>query len=133
MNQNANIAGTKPRILVVDDEQSMRRLLCHTLSLSGFDISTAASAAEFREQVFLQKPQVIVLDILLGDRNGPEVYQELLKEGLNPNIPVIFLSALIEKRWMPDSLESNARHAFISKPFEYKELLKKLREFAAME
>ncbi len=122
----------KPRVLVVDDEQSMRRLLCHTLSLSGFNISTAANAAEFREQVFIQKPEVIILDILLGDHNGPEVYLELLDEGLDSNIPVIFLSALIEKRWMPKSIESNPRHAFISKPFEYQELILKLREFAAL-
>ena len=58
----------KPKILVVDDEWSMRELLRNTLSLSGFDVLMAENETEFRDQVMTEKPQVIILDILLGDK-----------------------------------------------------------------
>src|SRR3954470_20820701 len=84
----------KPYILVVDDEQSMQELLSDVLKVSGFDVSVASDSHEFKDMVFARKPDAIILDIVLGDKDGIQTYDELVKEGLDQKIPVIFLSAL---------------------------------------
>lgn len=115
----------RPRILVVDDEKSMQELMRHTLSLSGFDVSLASDAAEFRKVVFKEKPQAILLDILLGDRDGIQVYEELLRDGLDSSIPVIFVSALAQDR-PPAYSEPGRSYSLIGKPFDGEELVKRL-------
>ena len=106
----------KPKILVVDDEWSMQELLKNTLSLSGFEVFLAGDDVEFRQQVFSQKPDVIILDLMLGDKDGTKVYNQLLAEGLDANIPVIFLSALAQDR-PPTPPRSDRKFALIGTPF----------------
>ena len=116
----------KTKILVVDDEWSMQELLKHTLSLSDFDVRVAGNEVEFRQQVFDQKPDVIILDIMLGDEDGPKVYDKLLSEGLDKNIPVVFLSALAQDQ--PSSPPRPDRQfALLAKPFDPDELVGQLR------
>ena len=117
----------KPKILVVDDEWSMRELLRNTLSLSGFEVLMAANEVEFREQVLSQKPQVIILDIMLGDQDGTEVYQQLLSEGLDRNIPVVFLSALAGDRPLTPP-QANRRYALVGKPFNSDQFVREIHE-----
>ena len=116
----------KPKILVVDDEWSMRELLQHLLTLSGFDVILAADEEEFRKAVFLEKPDAIILDILLGDTDGTDLYKRLLKEGLNEKVPVVFLSALASDR-PPTFPRPNRRYALMGKPFDPDMLVRELR------
>lgn len=113
------------KILVVDDEKSIQELLRHTLSLSGFDVVTAADDTEFREKVFAEEPDVIILDIMLGDKDGTEVYEALVTEGLSREIPVVFLSALAQDR-PPTPPQPGRRYALVGKPFDSDELVSKL-------
>ncbi|MBI3306790.1 MAG: response regulator [Candidatus Omnitrophica bacterium] len=120
----------KGKILVVDDEWSIQELLKNVLSLSGFEVVIAANAAEFREQVFLSRPDVIILDIMLGDSDGTQVYKQLLAEGLDVNIPVIFLSALAQDRPSTPP-RSDRKYALIGKPFDPDELIRQLDHLVA--
>jgi two-component system OmpR family response regulator len=120
----------KPKILVVDDERSMQDLLRDALSLSGFEVSIAANDLEFREIVFRQKPEVIILDILLGDKDGTQIYEELLREGLDESIPVVFLSALAHGQ-APTFPQPGRRYSLIGKPFDCDELVDKLHKLIA--
>ena len=117
----------KPKILVVDDEWSMRELLRNTLSLAGFEVSMAADETEFREQVLTQKPNIIILDIVLGEKDGTEVYQQLLKEGLDRSIPVVFLTALAGDRPVTPP-RANRRYALVGKPFDSDQFVREIQE-----
>ena len=120
----------KTKVLVVDDEKSVQELLRNTLSLSGFDVAVAGDDAEFRQKAFREKPNIIILDLVLGDKDGAEVYQELLEEGLDKKIPVVFISALAEDR--PPSLpQPDRRYALIGKPFDPAALVRDLRKLVA--
>lgn len=121
----------KAKILVVDDEWSMQELLRHTLALSGFDVLMARDDIEFRQCVFAEKPDVIILDIMLGDKDGVQVYQKLLEEGLDRNIPVIFLSALAQDR-PPSPPRPGRQYALIGKPFDTDQLVRELRELVSL-
>ncbi|MBI2174531.1 MAG: response regulator [Candidatus Omnitrophica bacterium] len=115
------------RVLVVDDQPSMQNLLRQTLELSGFEVDVAKDSYEFRRNVFAKKPAIIILDILLGYEDGPQIYQQLLSEGLDPEIPVIFLSALAGDR-PPTPPGGSRKYALLGKPFDYEQLVREMRQ-----
>src|SRR4051812_20826437 len=84
----------KGRILIVDDDEELLDILSVILKDAGFQVMTAQDAEEFHRLAFLEKPNLIILDIMLGDKDGTVIYQQLLMEGLDKNIPVLFLTAL---------------------------------------
>jgi DNA-binding response OmpR family regulator len=116
----------KPKIIVVDDEWSMRELLHHVLSQAGFDVVMAGDEEEFRKVLVTEKPDAIILDIMLGNTDGTDLYKRLLKEGLDEHIPVVFLSALASDR-PPTLPRPDRRYALIGKPFDPEMLVRELR------
>lgn len=72
-----------PKILIVDDEETIRGLLTLRLSQCGFEVLAARDTREFRERIFNQKPDVIILNIMLGNENGVLFYEESIKPYLD--------------------------------------------------
>ncbi|MBN1687534.1 MAG: response regulator [Candidatus Omnitrophica bacterium] len=107
----------RPKILVVDDEEDIRMLLKDLLSLSGYDVVSAANKEEFHSMAFREHPDAIILDLILGDDEGTEVYNELIRDGLDPAIPVIFLTALAANM-PPDKPHEGRRYLLRGKPFD---------------
>lgn len=118
--------GVGKRILVVDDERAMQELLKHTLSLSGFDVRVAGNDSEFRTKAFEQRPDIIILDLVLGDKDGAQVYEELLTQGLDRDIPVVFISALAEDR-PPAPPRPDRKYSLVGKPFDPDQLVRDLQ------
>ena len=109
------------RILVAEDEQSLNRLICKNLHLVGH---TAFAAMDGREALRLaeeQKPDLVLLDVML-----PEVDGFAVKEQLPPQTPVIFVTAKVS---LPDKLKGLNLGAedYITKPFEMLELLARIQ------
>ena len=82
----------KKNILVVDDEKDIVDLLSYNLSKEGFAVITARNGKEALEKV-KQKPELIILDVMMPEMNGLQVIQELRKEKSTASIPVILLTA----------------------------------------
>ena len=116
-------------VLVVDDDPEILQLLRLTLGAAGFDIVTAQTGNEFETKVMRKQPDVIVLDIMLGEENGPTVYDRLLTRGLDPKIPVIFLSALAEDRPLEEPREGH-KYALVGKPFDPAKLIREIELLA---
>jgi len=116
----------KPKILIVDDEWKITEVLKSRFRHAGFHVITALSASEFRNKAVRENPDVIILDILLGDQNGVETYDDLLQRGFNPRIPVIFLSALVENHPEKHALPGR-RCALYGKPFDPHQLVNDIR------
>ena len=111
------------RILVVDDDLMIRELLKFRLSRCGFDVVTAGNEKEFWSKTFAAKPDLIILDILLRNKNGPAIYQNLVDfVGLDPGIPVVFITALLDKEAAPKNA-SDINYSILAKPFNFEELL----------
>jgi DNA-binding NtrC family response regulator len=79
------------RLLVVDDESNIRLLYAQELSDEGYDVSTAATAAEAAEKVRDEDFDMVVLDIKLREESGLELLQRIVKE--KHDLPVILCSA----------------------------------------
>ena len=118
----------KPRILVVDDEIEICEILREVLNAEGFEVLIAHNAAEFCLQALVKSPNLIILDINLGNSSGPEIYNDLLAKGLNSTIPVIFLSALIpEELSSPGRAIPGRKYIMHAKPFYCDRLIQDIK------
>jgi len=82
----------KKTILVVDDEKDVVDLLSYNLSKEGFSVITARNGRNALDCV-RQKPDLIILDVMMPEMNGLQVIHELKKEKKTASIPIIFLTA----------------------------------------
>jgi two-component system, OmpR family, KDP operon response regulator KdpE len=111
------------RVLIVDDEPSIRRFLRVTLSSQSYKIVEAASGQEALDRVAADKPDIVVLDIGLPDINGIEVTSLLRKW---TQIPIIILSVRGAESDKIAALDAGADD-YLTKPFSVGELLARLR------
>lgn len=86
-------AGAK-KILVVDDERDILAMLRHGLTMQGYNVITASTGGEAIVRAIRDQPDLITLDILLPDRHGFDVLQELKARSDTSHIPVIILSVV---------------------------------------
>ena len=107
----------KSKILIVDDDWSILEMLKFTLNTSGYEVVAAQNCDDFFKTAWLTKPDVIILDIMLGDRDGVQAYEELLTQGFDPKIPVVFLSVLAQDI-TPTPPQKGRTYALIAKPFD---------------
>ncbi|MEO1132889.1 MAG: response regulator transcription factor [Cyanobacteria bacterium J06639_1] len=114
---------TKERILVVDDEASIRRILETRLSMIGYDVVTASDGEEALDAFHHQDPDLVVLDVMMPKLDGYGVCQELRKES---DIPIIMLTALGDVADRITGLELGADD-YVVKPFSPKELEARIR------
>lgn len=111
------------RVLVVDDELHIRRLLQSTLSRGGYQAIEATTAAEALEQTRREQPDAILLDLGLPDRNGLEIIQLLRKQSAAPILVVSARDATDQK---VAALDLGADD-YVTKPFDSDEVLARLR------
>ncbi|MGA9115763.1 MAG: response regulator [Bacteroidota bacterium] len=112
-----------PRVLVVDDEVQMRRLLQLALGAAGYDVVCAETGAEGIRQASAVRPDVVMLDLGLGDMEGMEVLRTI--RGWS-RVPVLIVSVRSAERDIIAALDAGADD-YLSKPFRTGELLARLR------
>jgi OmpR family response regulator RpaB len=106
------------RILVVDDETSIRRILETRLKMAGYEVITAADGEEALEAFQKNNPDLVVLDVMMPKLDGYGVTREIRK---NSDTPIIILTALGDVSERITGLELGADD-YIIKPFSPKEL-----------
>ena len=112
------------RVLVVDDEPPIRRLLHTSLSAHGYQVIEAATGRAARNEVARAKPDVIVLDLGLPDVNGQDLVRELREKG--SAIPIIILSSRSDEKGKVEALDLGADD-YVTKPFGVDELIARIR------
>lgn len=112
------------RILVVDDEPSITKLVSFNLEKAGYDVDTAADGQAALEKVQDIQPDLIVLDLMLPKVDGLEVCKRLRQE--NNHIPVIMLTAKDEELDRVLGLELGADD-YVTKPFSPRELVARVK------
>ncbi len=112
------------RLLVADDESSMREMLAMGLRHEGFDVCAVSNGAQALEAVATFRPDAVVLDVMMPGMDGFEVCRRMAQDEQHP--PVIFLSA---RRDLPDRLTGLSIGAddYLTKPFSFEELVARIR------
>jgi adenylate cyclase len=114
------------RILVVDDTPQNVRLLADLLGVKGYEVFTAASGVEALEQVARQRPDLVLLDVVMPGMTGYEVCRKLRAEDTTATLPVIMVTALDPATERIKGIEAGADD-FISKPLNQPELLARVK------
>ena len=115
----------KKKILVADDDPSTLKLLDIILSGAGYAVLQASSGNDAAALAREHKPDLIVLDILLPGMSGIHVAFQLREETATADIPVIFISSLMEKDVVKD-MAPDAESTFLQKPVNRSILLKEV-------
>ena len=119
----SSLSTDKQKILVVDDEVSIRRILALRLSMVGYDVVTASDGKEALEIFRQTNPDLVVLDVMMPQLDGYGVCQELRQES---DIPIIMLTALVDVVDRITGLEMGADD-YMVKPFSSKELESRIK------
>jgi two-component system KDP operon response regulator KdpE len=117
------MVSTEPLVLIVDDEMPIRRFLRVSLVGEGYRVVEAATASEALDQIAAQRPDVVVLDLGLPDRDGVEVIREVRE--WSP-VPIVVLSVRDREHDKVAALETGADD-YLTKPFGVGELMARLR------
>ncbi|MFH0132097.1 sigma 54-interacting transcriptional regulator [Variovorax sp. EL159] len=117
------------RLLVVDDDPDMLRLLSMRLVSAGYQVTAVTSAETALTQLEIEHPQLVLSDVRLPGRDGLALFDEIRKR--HPSLPVILLTA---HGTIPDAVEATARGVFtyLTKPYDARELLDKIAQALAL-
>ncbi|MDD5581881.1 MAG: response regulator [Candidatus Marinimicrobia bacterium] len=122
------------KILVVDDEENIRKLVQYNLVLDGHEVILAEDGKEGLEKARQEMPDLILLDIMMPEMDGLEVCSRLKKDPEMRDIPIFMLSAKGQMKDLEDAFEAGADN-YITKPFDVDKLseiiqfkMKKLQE-----
>jgi len=116
-----------PKVLIVDDELAFNAILQTRLEFHGYNVVAAKDGEEGLEKVESEKPDIIVLDVMMPKVDGFEVCSILKKDARYNKIPIIFLSAMAQQDNFKNGKEAGA-DAYITKPFEPNVLITKIEE-----
>jgi len=117
------MTGSNPRVLIVEDEKPILKVLKSTLSTSGLEVMTAETAKFALQLVAQSLPDVILLDLGLPDLDGKKVIKTLREW---TEIPIVVLSARHEENERINALDLGADD-YVTKPFHMGELQARLR------
>lgn len=119
---NMEINPSEYKILIVDDVMSNVLLLKVLLTNEKFQIATASNGRQALDQVIKEKPDLVLLDVMMPDMSGFEVSQQLKANPETAEIPIIFLTALNSMADIVKGFQVGGND-FISKPFNKEELI----------
>lgn len=112
------------RVLVVDDEESIVKLVEYNLTQAGFEVLTTDNGLLALEIIRSERPDLVVLDLMLPGLNGMDVCKQLRKEGVNTSI--IMLTAKDDEIDRVLGLEMGADD-YVTKPFSPRELVARVK------
>tara|TARA_Y100000310_G_scaffold345733_1_gene468991 strand:- start:3346 stop:3693 length:348 start_codon:yes stop_codon:yes gene_type:complete len=113
---------------VIEDEPNISKLISFILENNGYEVLQAYIGLEGIEMAKKELPKMIILDVMMPKMDGFEVAQELKKEELTKDIPILMLSSAAQYRDKVKGLESGAMD-YLTKPFDKDELLSKINEY----
>jgi DNA-binding response OmpR family regulator len=116
-----------PRVLVIDDEAPIRLLCRVNLEAAGIEVSEAEDGKSGLETARAERPDVILLDVMMPGMDGWQVFDQLLQDESTSKIPIVFLTARAELRDQARGLELGGVD-YVTKPFNPVELAPLVRD-----
>ena len=118
----------KKNIAVIDDDTVLLNLLKVRLGHNGFEIVTADTGKGGLAMIKREKPDLIILDLVMPDLDGSVVAARLKEDRVLAKIPIFFLTGLISSEETEGGDSTIGGRRFIAKPFDAAELLEMIKE-----
>ena len=110
------------KILIVDDEPNLVKILESRLKSNGYDVISAIDGQQGLDRVRQDKPDLVILDLMLPKLHGYEVCKQLRADSTHKDIPIVMLTASGKAGDIQEGLNQGA-NAYIAKPFQPEALL----------
>lgn len=114
------------KIVVADDDRMFRKAAETTLRRQGYAVTTASDGEEALQLIRAERPDIIVLDLIMPKLQGFDVLQVLKQDSLTAAIPVIVLSSLTQEQDKQEALDLGAVAYFNKTTFSLSELVKQV-------
>ncbi len=114
------------RILVIDDDRNLRKIIQTNLELAGYDVTTASNGEDAMRVLDSMQPDLVVLDVMMPMIDGYEVARRIRRHPSNTHVPIIMLTAKSEVEDKLAGFEAGADD-YITKPFGPQELLARVK------
>jgi len=118
------------KILIVDDSQADLKNLERIVAAENYQIVKASSGTEAIVKAKLEKPDLILMDIIMEDMDGFNACRELSKDPALADIPVVFVSSKNQKADHMWAVKQGAK-GLISKPYEDDQIIEQIKKYAA--
>ncbi len=115
------------KILIIDDEKTLQAMLKTVLSSNGFDVAAAFSGEEGLTLAVSEKPDLIILDVIMPGIKGREVCRQLKADPLTKHVPVLFLTAKDSEDDVKAELDAGAI-GHITKPINSMSLVRQIKK-----
>lgn len=115
------------KILIVEDEEILSKVLEEKFKRSGFDVSIATNGADAFPMAKKSQPEIILLDLILPKKNGFQVLKELKSDAELKTIPVIVLSNLGQDEEIKKALEAGAEDYLVKTQHPINEVIEKVK------
>lgn len=112
----------RKKILVVDDEEEILEHLTNILERAGYTVITTSKGKKVLELAQNQRPDLIILDIVLPDMDGSEVARRLAESPSTAGVPVVFLTGILKKE-EEINVEKTGKSYIMAKPVTGEDLL----------
>ena len=117
------------RVLIIDDEEAFCCLVKRNLESTGeYKVFVAYNAADGILLAKVEKPDIILLDIVMPEASGVEVADALKKHEQTRDIPIIFLTAVIRKDELGETMKEIGDNLYIAKPVKTQELIDSIKK-----
>lgn len=115
------------KILIIEDDTALNKIYQNKLQREGYDVAIALDGREGIKMVDIEKPNIILLDILLPKLNGREVLKKLKENPQTSSIPVLILSNLSEMDEVMKGLEEGAVDYMIKSEHSLEEVVERIK------
>jgi DNA-binding response OmpR family regulator len=114
-----------PKILVIDDDPSVRSLVADSLEIEGYEVHTAEDGFSGLRAIEAHKPDCVLLDVMMPGLDGHQVLQRIRSAEDRPALPVVMLTAYSDDATAWQAWTEGVDY-FLAKPFDADELLRYL-------
>ncbi len=127
-----SVDATATRVLVVDDDEVIRQLICVNLELEGFEVHTAVDGQDALEKVREVDPAVVTLDIMMPRLNGWDTAERLRSDPDTAHVKVVLLSARAQEADVARGKRIGVDE-YLTKPFDPDDLVSVVRRLAGLQ
>ncbi|MEM7347848.1 MAG: response regulator [Chloroflexota bacterium] len=116
-------------ILYIEDDRPMINLVKRTLNLSGYTVTGATSGKQGLSLIKERKPDLLLLDLMMSDTNGWDIYREMKSNAALADVPVIVITAKAPEYGKRVIEDLPPVDAYITKPFDVEHLIKSVQAY----
>jgi len=119
----------KKKILIIDDEAAFCEMVKLNLEATDkYEVRIQTDSSKAINEAHLYQPHLILLDVIMAKKEGPEVAMDILKDPILKNIPVVFLTATVTQKEVEVEEGVIGGHPFVAKPSSLDDLLEAIEK-----